>query len=160
MSSLDPNGTVLIDPSYWHTYSIILPTTTSLSMASTLTVIICQSIMSYFQAVEINRVTLRLITLACAVELVHGAFRLAMYIPANTRACTACAFFVGLTDVTSPCVLAMVGVHSVCVLVIHVHEPLKLEKYYYIVIFIYSVVVNIVTIWSNLSPYPETYHCW
>jgi hypothetical protein len=149
-----------VDPDYLQTLTTVFYVTSSVSLVANLLVCLFHGFMTVCQVAELNRVSLRLIVFACACGVIFSAFRFAMIIPADTYGCSVDSFFIVCTDLASPFCLSMVGVHAVCVLVLNVKDPRRLEKYYYFVIFIYSIVVSVVAVAASPANYPERYPCW
>ncbi|SAL97601.1 hypothetical protein [Absidia glauca] len=149
-----------VDPDYLQTLTTVFYVTSSVSLVANLLVCLFHGFMAVCQVAELNRVSLRLIVFACASGVIFSAFRFAMIIPADTDGCSVDSFFIVCTDLASPFCLSMVGVHAVCVLVLNVKDPRRLEKYYYFVIFIYSIVVSVVAVAASPANYPERYPCW
>ncbi|CAO3576357.1 unnamed protein product [Absidia cylindrospora] len=145
---------------YYESLSALFYTTTALSLVTNLIVCVFHGCLTFYKVMELNRISLRLTVLACFFEVLRAVFRIAMIVPANGSACSADAFFVSWADIASPLCLALVALHTVCVLVLNVNYPLRLEKYYYATIFLYSVFVSSVATRHGPADYLAEFHCW
>jgi hypothetical protein len=160
MSKVDPELASAIDPSYLRVYSPVFYTTTSVSLFMNAIVILIHGCMVYHRVAEFNRVSLRLTVAACVYGVIRASVRLAMIVPANSVTCLVDSFFLGWMEIASPMCLAFVGIHAVIVLVLNVDHPRKFEKYYHIIIFLYSLVASIITVSYRTHNYPGDFRCW
>lgn len=160
MSQSDPNHYSDIDPEYLQIYTPVYLTTTAISLWANVMVIVFHWLVTWYKVAEFNRVSLRLIVFASCIGMIRSIVRFCMGVPADTVACLVDSFFLGWTEIAAPLCLGLVGVHAVCVLVLNVKNPLRQEKYYYMIIILYSLVTSLVTITHRSMQYPEDFHCW
>ncbi|ORX57398.1 hypothetical protein DM01DRAFT_1405972 [Hesseltinella vesiculosa] len=142
---------------------MLLKVLTSLSITFAGIVFITHFFFWYFLRAESNRVTLRLIVFAVTISIIRGLFRFVLISIAHTTlACRVGFFFVSVFDIISPACLSMVGVHTVIVLILKAQNPRRLEIYYYIAMFAYTVPPVIVITTLIRTSYGESLqmHCW
>lgn len=160
MSDGDPLYAPLIDDTYISTYRTIFYALTGVSLFTNVVVIAIHSCMVYYKVADFNRVTLRLTVAACIFGAIRGIVRLAMTMPADTLYCLVDSFFLAWSELASPLCIAFVGIHAVLVLVFNVDHPRKYEKYYYIIIMVYSLLVSIVNTSFRDHTFLGNYTCW
>ncbi|ORZ04252.1 hypothetical protein BCR42DRAFT_429330, partial [Absidia repens] len=89
-----------------------------------------------------NRVSLRLIVLACISYSIYSVAQLVVTgIAENVLACRILAYFIICFDVMGSICLGLVGFNLVLVFVVNVKHPERFEKYYYATAVVISIFV-------------------
>lgn len=121
-------------------------------------------LMWFIERPQLNRVSLRCVAMASAVNLIDGIFDIVMWsIDASEKTCRGLSLTVDFLDVINVALLAVVGINLVLVVVLSVRKRDKLERFYYPCILLYSAVVIVVPLYEEIVKpvvVSDTIGCW
>ncbi|CAO3631535.1 unnamed protein product [Cunninghamella echinulata] len=157
------NNNVTDDDQLVYNTFYALVTIIPVSLLFTIIVMITHFMLAYYYKYsEVNRISLRLIVLSSLFNFIRYIIRLAFIQNTFSLACTVTIILMRWLDNITLLCIALVSVHSVAVLVLDIHYPLLLEKYYYLFIALISItdiVLSSLIRFEILNNEVET-NCW
>ncbi|ORY97548.1 hypothetical protein BCR43DRAFT_243130 [Syncephalastrum racemosum] len=136
----------------------------AISFVASSLVLLFWLLMWYIERPQLNRVSLRCVAMASAINLIDGIFDIVMWsINANETTCRGLSLTVDFLDILNVSLLAVIGINLVLVVVLSVKKRDKLERYYYPCIFVYSAIVIVAPLYEEIvTPMvvPDTIGCW
>ncbi|KAI9312436.1 hypothetical protein BX666DRAFT_836048 [Dichotomocladium elegans] len=112
-----------------------------------------------------DRVSLRCVVLASFTNIISCIFSIAMcFIRGDQLSCIVFDIFFQFLDVVSAGLLSVIGVNLVLIFVIKVEHTKYFERYYYLFITLYSLLLIIVPVYEMITsrnPIGRAHHnCW
>lgn len=141
---------------------LISITTAAISLVCCILVLVFHSFMLWYRPATVNRVSLRLILLSAACNVLFTILKILLTKLSDlTLACDVLSYFMIASDVIASACLAMISLNLVLIFIVQVGHPQALEKYYYIAILLMGLLAAVVPLAVNRKGVKGIgYACW
>lgn len=126
------------------------------SLIANLSVITIHLILTWFRPYIVNRLSLRMIVVACALNCLYCISQIATdSIPSDSNSCRAFAYLIVSTDTMSCMCLAMVGLNLVSIFVFKFPRSVVLEVVYYLIVALSGILVAVIPAFAGSKKGPN-----